>query len=162
MEALSTLIAGVPLDLGLTLALFAALLTYNYSLGKHRTVTLLTSLYISGAVVTLAPALSSLAAKMPIDAGVLPIITFALVLLLVYGVVYRSHFFDPYIVPSGWEIALFSLLHVIVIVVIVTALLPASVVSGFSPNFARIFMDPIIRSILVVSPLAVLAVLRGR
>ncbi|MBI1907970.1 hypothetical protein HYS28_00955 [Candidatus Uhrbacteria bacterium] len=162
MEALRTLYVGMPLDLGIALALFAALLAYNSTLGKNRAVSLLTALYIAGAVAMLAPAIGFLDSVLPLDPRFLPVGVFALLAAITYGVIVRSSFFDPYIVPSGWELGLFSFLHAIVIIVVVVSLLPASVTDGFSANFARVFMDPTIRSVLIVIPLAVLAVLRGK
>lgn len=162
MEALHTLYAGIPLDLGIALGLLAVLLGYNYTIGKHRAVTLLTALYLAGAVMALAPVIGFLDSVVPINANILPIAVFVLLTLAVYWILTRSHFFDPYVVPSGWELGLFALLHAVVAIVVVVSALPASVTSGFSPNFARVFMDPVIRSALITAPIVVLAVLRGR
>lgn len=162
MEALQTLYAGMPLDLGIALALFAVFLGYAYSLGKHRAVTLLTALYLAGAVVMLAPAVGFLDSIIPIDARLLPILVFTFLVVAIYWILSRSHFFDPYVVPSGWELGVFALMQTVVAIVVVVSLVPASVSEVFSPNFARVFMDPVIRSTLIAAPLGVLTILRGR
>ncbi len=157
MEAL----LGLPFDIAFLTLLVAALMVYNYTLGKHRAATLLVALYVAGALYMFMPVLDFVHEVVPIGAPWLPIIMFGVVLLLTYIVLSRNTFFEPYMVPSGWELGVFSVLHAALFIAILVSIEPSSVTEAFSPNFSRIFLDPVVRSAIVAGPLAVLAFFRG-
>jgi hypothetical protein len=161
MEVLHTLVAGVPVDVGAVVILFGVLLFYNYTIGKYRIIMLLVALYLAGAVILLAPVLAMLKTLIPIPSLWLSLGLLAIMTALMMFVLARSTFFDDVYNPHGWRVAVYSLLQVIVVVVILVTMLPLAVTGDFSPNFARVFMDPIIRSILIFAPLVTMALLRG-
>lgn len=157
MEAL----LGLPFDIVFVVLLVAALMVYNYTLGKHRAATLLIALYVAAALYMLMPVLDFVHEVVPIGAPLLPVIMFGVVFLVTYVVLSRNTFFEPYMVPSGWELGVFSVLHAALIIAILVSIEPSSATASFSPNFSRIFLDPVVRSVVVASPLAILAFFRG-
>ncbi|HCC83870.1 TPA: hypothetical protein DEP96_03400 [Candidatus Uhrbacteria bacterium] len=161
MEVLHTLVAGVPVDVGVVVILLGLTLLYNYTIGKYRIIMLLVALYLAGAVIMLAPVLKMLQTLVPIPSLWLSLGLLAVMTALTTFVLARSTFFDDVYNPHGWRIAVYSLLQVIVVVVILVTMLPLAVTGDLSPNFARVFMDPIIRSILILAPLVTMALLRG-
>lgn len=153
---------GLPVDILAVIALIAALLAYNYTVGKHRAATLLVSMYVAGALMMFMPVLDVVHEVVPLGAPALPVIIFGVVLLLTYIVLSRNAFFEPYLIPSGWELGMFSVLHAALLLVLLVGIEPASATSALSPNFSRFFLDPVVRSVVVTAPLAVLAFFRGQ
>lgn len=152
---------GLPFDIMFVVLLVAVLMVYNYTLGKHRAATLLIALYVAAALYILMPVLDFVHEVVPIGAPALPMIMFGVVFLATYVVLSRNTFFEPYMVPCGWELGLFSVLHALLLIAILVSIEPSSATAAFSPNFSRIFLDPIVRSAIVAGPLGVLAFFRG-
>ncbi len=153
---------GLPSDVLIVVGVLAVTLVYNYTIGKHRAATLLIAMYVAGALIFLVPAFDALYEILPVDKRFSPVIMFGVVLILVYLIFRRNAFFDPYLVPTGWELGVFSVLHTAVLVALVVSIVPSAVTADFSPNFGRVFLDPMVRSGLIVAPLLMLFVIRGR
>lgn len=154
-------ILGLPLDILVAVGVLVVFLLLNYTVGKNRPATLLLAMYIAGAIIMLVPVIDILPEVVPVDSRLLPILEFAGITAIVYVVLARCRYFDPYVAPCGWESGVFSVLHAVLALSIVVSLEPAAVTATFSPNFARVFLDPMIRSVLLCSPLLVFLVMRG-
>ncbi len=161
MEGLSNVVLGLPLDLLVVIGLFGLALLYNFTMGRYRIIMVLVALYMAGAVIMLAPVLALLKTLVPIPSLWLSLGLLFLTTLLTAGVLARSTFFDDVYNPHGWRVAVYALLQVIVVVVIVVTMVSAGTTSEFSPIFSKIFVDPIVRSILIFVPLITMALLRG-
>ncbi len=153
---------GLPFDVLCALAVFVVLLAWNYTLGKHRSATLLLAIYCAGAAAALAPVVGFLDAILPLDAAYIPAATFVVMTIMVFILLRLNRFFEPYTVPNGWELAVFALLHSVLLVTIVVQLLPTSELQALSANFLRVFGDPTLRSAYIVAPLLVLFFVRGQ
>lgn len=153
---------GVPFDIVVAVGVLALFVLFNYTVGKNRSSTMLLAMYLAGAMIMLAPVIDILPEVSPIDARWLPIVEFVVIGGLMYFILGRCRYFDPYIVPSGWELGLFAFLQAVLALAIIVSLQPAAVTSEFSPNFARVFLDPIVRSVLIVGPMLVFLFIRGR
>lgn len=152
---------GIPLDVLVAIGVLAAFLVWNYTLGKNRSTVTLVALYVAGALMALVPLMDELAAALPIDATLEPIAMFVVLAAMVYVILIRCRFFDPYIVPNGWELGVFAFLQAVVAVAMVVSLEPSAVLETFSPNFSRVFLDPSVRSALLAGPVALFVLFRG-
>lgn len=147
-------IFGIPYDVLVAAGVLCVFLLFNYTVGKNHSAAMLMAMYAAGAIVALAP----VTAAIPFA----PVFVFAAVTLVAYGIMVRCGFFDAYIVPAGWELGLFAALQASVAIAVVVGLEPGIVGQPFSPNFARVFLDPVVRSIMLAAPLCVFLVVRGR
>lgn len=154
--------AGLPFDVLVALGLLALLIVVNYTIGKHRPASLLVALYVAGGVTALSPVVGFLDAVVPVNPAYVPAAVFAAMTCIVFLMLRMNRFFEPYIVPSGWELGLFAVLQSLLAVSIAVQLLPVYVVDGLSPNFLRVFGDGTLRSVYIVAPIVVLCVFRGR
>lgn len=152
---------GLPSDLAIALSILAFFLVVNYTIGKHRPATILLSLYVSGAVVAMAPVVGYLDSVLPVDARYIPVAVYLVMTVLVFLILRSNRFFEPFMIPSGWELGMFALFQTTVLVSLAVGFLPETVTGTFSPNFARVFADGTIRSALLVLPLVGLFFVRG-
>lgn len=155
-------IFGIPFDVLVAVGVLTVFLVFNYTIGRYRSATMLLSLYIAGAVIMLAPVMDVLPELLPVPAVWVPVLEVVGITGLVYVILTRCLYFDPYMVPAGWELGVFAVLQAVVAVAMVVSLEPAAVTTAFSPNFARVFLDPMARSAFLVGPLLVFVVFRGR
>lgn len=155
-------ILGLPFDILVVVLIVALLVAYNYTIGKNRSATLLVALYVSGALYMLLPLTDFAHEVFPVDNRLLPLIMFGVLLVVVHVILSRNAFFEPYLVPSGWELGVFSVLHAVLLIAIVVSIESSATTAEFSPNFSRIFLDPLARSAIIMGPLVFLAFFRGR
>lgn len=155
-------VLGLPFDILVVVLLVAALMAYNYTIGKHRAATFLVALYVAAALYMLMPVLDVAHEVLPMDPRILPLVLFGTLLVVTFFILGRNAFFEPYLVPTGWEIGLFTVLHAALLLVIVVSIESSATTVAFSPNFSRIFLDPVVRSVVLAAPLALLAFFRGR
>lgn len=155
-------IFGIPIDIIVAVGVLLLFLLFNYTVGKNRSATMLLAMYIAGAMIMLTPLIDVLGEVVPIHPHILPILEFAVLTLITYVILWRCRFFDPYIVPAGWELGVFAVLHTVLAIAIVVGLEPAAATTAFSPNFARVFLDPLVRSACVAGPMLVFIAFRGR
>lgn len=153
---------GLPVDILAVIVLVAALMAYNYTIGKHRATTLLVALYVAGALYMFMPVTDFAHEVIPLSAPLLPLVMFGVLFVVTYFVLARNAFFEPYLIPCGWELGMFSALHAALIIAILVSIEPSSATAAFSPNFSRFFLDPIVRSVIVAVPIVVLGFFRGR
>ena len=134
---------------------------FAFTLGKHAMVPLLTALGMSGVVATLVPFVD----RVPYLANFAPheerVIGFFIVSAVAFLVFRKNRFFEPCVVPSGWEQIVLGIIFGGFTLAIIGSFLPADVAASMTPNVRIVFVDELARAMWLVSPLAALTVLRG-
>jgi hypothetical protein len=70
-------------------------------------------------------------------------------------------YFEPYIVPSGWEMAVFAILYAGLVLTIGASFVPEPAFEEFSSITQLIFGNQIAATAWVVAPIGILLVIRG-
>ncbi|PIX62641.1 hypothetical protein CO057_03780 [Candidatus Uhrbacteria bacterium CG_4_9_14_0_2_um_filter_41_50] len=148
-------------DLLAILAFLAIFLLYAYSIGKDSLIPSIIALYISGFTMMFLPYINNLESLIKTDSSISSIIIFAIVYLIVFFVLKWNGFFEPYVVPTGIEIALFAISFTGLLAVILGSLMSVEMIASFSPLSRMIFTGNIAVTIWSLAPLGLFILIRG-
>ncbi|HAL50257.1 TPA: hypothetical protein DDY56_02145 [Candidatus Uhrbacteria bacterium] len=134
---------------------------YGYTLGKDFIVPFLVSIYIAGFVMLFVPYVAWLASLIETDQGIASIIVFLAIFLIIFFILKTNGFFEPYVVPTGFELGTISIAISGLMLVIVTSFMSAEMVASFSPAIRLLFVGDIQTTIWALLPVGVLLLIRG-
>jgi hypothetical protein len=152
-------------DLFILLFFFIAAFIYGLSLGRDRVLVILVSIYMGLGIVTYAPFLNEVAGQ-PLEVGVdryfvIRVGAFITAFLLLFFLLSRSALTNT-IASSDepgkwWQVIVFSVLHVGLLVSVVLSFLPANSIDQLAPFTQRLFVDELPRFIWFIAPIVVMA-----
>ena len=134
---------------------------YGYTLGKDFIVPFLVSIYIAGFVMLFVPYVAWLASLIETDQGIASIIVFLAIFLIIFFILKTNGFFEPYVVPTGFELGTISIAISGLMLVIVTSFMSAEMVASFSPAIRLLFIGDTQTTIWALLPVGVLLLIRG-
>jgi hypothetical protein len=134
---------------------------YGYTFGKDFIIPLLVSVYISGFIMLFVPYVSWCSALIETDAGFANIIVFIALLIIMYIVLKTNGFFEPYIVPTGFELGTICIGISGLILVIAGSFMGEEMIASFSPVVRMIFIGDIQAVIWALLPVGLLLIIRG-
>lgn len=149
-------------DLFILLFFIVGALLYGFSLGRDRIIVILVSIYMALAVVGNAPILRQLNLAFHLnDTTVLRISFFFGVFVILFFLLSRSALLktigENSVAGAWWQVILFSILQVGLLISITLTLLPAEVLNNFSYTTQRIFTSDWGRSAWLILPIIVMA-----
>ncbi len=150
-------------DLFVVLLFIVTVFLYGISLGRGRIVVVLVSIYMAFAVITTAP-LSLIHGVNVEQLFVWKMLAFLVLFALLLLLVSRSALMrvvGNMMAASWWQVLLFSILHVGLLVSIVLSLLPPDFLRNLAPITKMIFATDLARFLWVVAPIAGLAILQA-
>lgn len=107
------------------------------------------------------PYINNLESLIKTDSSISSIIIFTIVYLVVFFVLKWNGFFEPYVVPTGIEIALFAISFTGFLIVILGSLMSADMIASFSPLSRLIFTGDIAVTTWSLAPLGLFILIRG-
>ena len=143
------------------LGIVAVVFLYSFTIGKDYVVPLLFTLYIAGFIMLVVPYIDMITAMIEAQAWLAQIIVFAAIFLLVFFILKSNGFFEPYVVPTGFEVGTFSLVMAGLLVMIIGTFLTQDVIGTFSPLTRMIFFGDIAVTAWPLAPVAALLLIRG-
>lgn len=158
-------------DLFIILFFVVAAFLYGLSLGRDRIITILVSIYMSLAIVEHAPFLKSAAFQDSINKVtsqffVFQISAFVFLFIVLFLVISRSALMKT-IASSDktgpwWQVFVFSILHVGLIVSIILSYLPKDAVdSVLAPLTRQVFTTDFAQSVWIVGPVLAMLIFKG-
>ncbi len=142
-------------------AVLALAFLWVYTRGKDFIVTTILGTYIAAATVAFAPYIRDIDWDLGIEQYQLKFIVFICLLIAFTWVMTTNGYFEPYVVPSGWESAVFAILFAGLVLVIGAMFVDVEVMSGFSPITRLIFGHEAAATAWIVGPMAILLLIRG-
>jgi len=142
---------------GLTIAIIA----YAYTFGKDYIVPGVFSLYIAAFIMTFIPWIDNAVALIESDEWLARVIVFAVVYVAIFFIMKTNGFFEPYVVPTGLEIATFAVAFCGFLFVIIGSFFPADMLEELSPWTNMLFYSELARSIWTLVPIGTLLLVRG-
>ncbi|MFA6018010.1 MAG: hypothetical protein WCT28_04530 [Patescibacteria group bacterium] len=137
-------------------------LLFVYTIGRYSMVPMLAALGTGAAFAALAPYVGHIPGIATWPEFQQRIVVFSVVSIITY-VVYRRHsYFEPSVVPNGFELIVCGLLLAGFILAVIGAFLPADVLATISPQIRVIFGDELPRTLWLAAPIVVFGVMRGR
>ncbi|MFA5133945.1 MAG: hypothetical protein WC459_04050 [Patescibacteria group bacterium] len=155
-------------DLFILIFFVVAVFIYGFSLGRNRIVVILIAIYMALAVVNTAPFIDNWVNKaMTID-GVGQVFAFKLGLFLIIFALLFFLFSRSRLLLSvssdqqhsgWWQIPIFSILHIGLLLSIALSFLPAESLLSLAPMTREIFVSDIGRFIWITAPIAAMIIL---
>jgi hypothetical protein len=136
-----------------------AVFLYGLSLGRDRLIVILVSIYMALAVVANAPAMARLEGNFALKA-----VSFIGIFLLLFFLVSRTSLgkvFSNLAAGKLWQVLLFSILQVGLLVSITLSFLPPESAGALHPLTRTIFATDMARFVWVVSPIAAMVFFTG-
>ncbi len=137
-------------------------LLFTYTIGRYSMVPMVAALGMSAAFAALAPYVGHIPGVATWPEFQQRIIVFAIVTIVAYVVFRRHSYFEPSVVPSGFELIVCGLLIGGFILAVIGAFLPADALASISPQIRVIFGDELPRTLWLAAPIVVFGVMRGR
>jgi len=152
-------------DLFIILFFIVAGFLYGLSLGRDRIVVILVSIYMALAVSTTAPYIGSLNAQFGIqNVFVFQISTFVFTFIILFLLLSRSALIRTIAVSdqsgSWWQVLIFSVLHVGLLVSITLSFLPDGAANVLSPLTRQIFASDLARFLWIISPILIMVLVK--
>lgn len=153
-------------DLFIILFFIIAALLYGLSLGRDRVLVILVSVYMALAVVNTAPYIGNYTADIGVDQFfVFRISAFVVVFIALFFLMSRSALLSTVAssdsAGSWWQVLLFSLLHVGLLISITLSFLPATADDGLAPLTRTLFTSEGGRFFWIVAPIVAMVVIKG-
>lgn len=152
-------------DLFIVLFFIVTVFLYGMTMGRDRIIVILVSIYMSLAVVSNAPYLGQLHADINIsEYFALKVTTFLGLFVLLFFLLSRSALlrtFGSFASGTWWQVFLFSVLHVGLLVSITLSFLPAEAVGNLAPMTQEVFASDGGRFFWVVSPIFAMVLLKA-
>ena len=149
-------------DLFAVIIVIAVTAVWFYTKGRDFIVTTTLAAYISAAVISLAPLLSDFYIDFGLAEYEFRFIFFLLTMLLFTWIMGNNGYFEPYVVPSSWEVPIFVILFSGLIVAIGISFMPIGIYYQLSPITRILFSDDIQLTAWLAAPMVALLLIRGR
>jgi len=149
-------------DLFIILFFVIASLMYGLSLGRDRLLVILVSIYMSLAVVKYVPFITDFNASINInDAFALRVSVFLGIFIILFFLLSQSALMRTLGVNSErgpmWQVMLFSILHVGLLISVTLSFFPAETADIFSPLTRTLFVGDISKAVWVLLPVFAMA-----
>ena len=140
----------------------AGSLLFSYTLGRYSMVPMIAALGIGGAFAALAPYVGHVPGIATWPAYQQQICIFAIVTGIGFFIFRRHSYFEPSVVPNGFERVVCGLIIAGFILAVLGSFLPVDILGTVSSNIRVVFADPLPRTLWLLGPIVMLGVMRGR
>ena len=147
-------------DIWISLGILALALLYVYTIGKDFAVTIVLALYMAIATIMFTPFISELAIAGLNEPLLRVIMLLALTAFFCYLMI-TNGYFEPVVVPSGWESAVFAVIFTGMFVSFSIGFLPQEALDQLSPQIQALFLDQPFSNVWLILPAATLLFLKG-
>lgn len=153
-------------DLFIILFFIVAGFLYGLSLGRDRIVVILVSIYMALAVSTTAPYIGQLNAQIGVqNVFVFQISTFVSTFIILFLLLSRSALLRTIASSdnsgSWWQVLVFSVLHVGLLVSITLSFLPPAALNSLSPLTRQIFASELGRFLWIIAPILIMVMIKS-
>lgn len=157
--SLTSLLVG---DAMVAAGVLVGALIFSYTLGRYSMVPMVAALGMGAAFASLAPYVGHIPGIATWPEFQQRIIVFSVVTIIAYVVFRRHSYFEPSVVPNGFELVVCGLLIGGFILAVIGAFLPAETLATISPQLRVLFGDELPRTLWLAAPIVVFGVMRGR
>lgn len=158
LHTLTSFPHGLVWDALVVAAIFAGSVVFAFTLGRNSIMVSFVAVVFAGLMVQFLPSTAQLDILQGYSSSQIHVALFILA-SIVFGFIFRrNRFFEPYIVPTGFERMVFACLLAGLIVVILGAFWQGD---AASPYVSEIFLNPMARLAWILAPVLILAIFRG-
>lgn len=153
-------------DLFIILFFVLSALIYGMSLGRQRIIVILISIYMSLAVADYAPIVENLLQDRGMgDFFLFKVTTFLGAFLILFFLLSRSALLKVF--GGGnhdgawWQVMLFSIMQIGLLISVTLSLLPPAITSHLSPTTQKIFIDETSKFLWIIAPIVAMIIIRS-
>lgn len=137
-------------------------LIFTHTIGRYSIVPMIAALGIGGTFAALAPYAGRVPGMNAWPTYQQNICAFAVVTIVAFFIFRRHSFFEPSVMPNTIERIVSGIVIAGFILAVLGSFLPVDILAALSPQIRVIFADPLARTLWLLSPVAMFAVMRGR
>lgn len=160
-ELLAKLQSLIVWDALWTTGIVLGVVLFMYTIGRYALVPLLAAISTAAVFALAGPFVNHVPFLATVPEFEQRLIAFAVLTVIGFVIFRKNRFFEPCVVPSGWELAVIALVLSGFVLAIVGSLLSPEIVSTLSTNIRIVFVDDFPRLIWFVSPFLLLSIFRG-
>lgn len=149
-------------DTGVIAIVLIAVFAYAYTIGKDFVATMIVSFYIASGIVAFAPMVGDLYFDVGLDRYVFGLIVLLVVFVVVQLVTTHNGYFEPYIVPSRWEVPVFCVLFAGLILAVASSYLPTEMTADLAPSTRWLFFQQWSSAVWLLAPIVAMIIIRGQ
>lgn len=150
--------ANIVWDALVVASIFTASIVYAFTLGRNSMIVSLVAVVFASLVIHLAPATDTIPYLSEYPDSYTRVGLFA-VATIIFGLIFRrNRFFEPYIVPTGFERMIFACALAGLIVAMLGSFWSGDVATIY---VSMVFLHPLARLAWLVAPVVLLAIFRG-
>lgn len=152
-------------DVFLLLFFLAGALLYGLTLGRDRIVVIMVSIYMGLAIVTNAPYIKQLSADIAVNNFAFRVSTFLGLFVLMFFFLSKNALIRSLDFGTGgrlFQTALFSVLHVGLLLSVALSFLPDAALANFSPQVRGLFVSDPAKFAWLVTPVAAMMIFGGK
>ncbi len=150
------------LDAIISAGVIVGSLVFTHTLGRYAMVPMIAALGIGGAFAALAPYAGHVPGMNVWPTYQQNICAFVVVTLVAFLIFRRHTYFEPSVVPNGFERIVCGIVLAGFVLAVLGSFLPVDILATLSPQIRVIFTDPLPRTLWLMGPIVMLAVMRGR
>ncbi len=164
LEGLSQVVENVSFltwDLVGIVGIFVAILIYSYTAGKEESIPMMVAGYAAGFVFTFSSHFSMITDRFSGEPWMVSGIALFVLFAAFFWIIKTNSFFEPYVVPTGYEIATFTVGVVGLLIAVGLTAVPDDLAATLSPIVRTGFMSEIATTVWALVPVGTWIILRG-
>lgn len=161
MEWLSVFSDYLVWDAAWVAGVIVGMLLFAYTLGRFAMIPLFSAMVTSAALAQFLPYVDRipyLATYEDYQQRIIVLLALTIVLFILYR---KNRFFEPCVVPSGWELGVFAVGYAGFLLALLASFLPPEMIAELSLHVRLVFADEFPRMFWLLSPFFLFALLRG-
>ena len=137
------------------------MLLFAYTLGRYAMVPLFSAMVTSALLAQFVPYIDRVPFLATYADYQQRVIVFFVLLVLLFVLYRKNRFFEPCVVPSGWELGVFAVVYAGFLLAILSSFLPTEMVADLSLHVRLVFADEFPRMFWLLSPFFLFTLLHG-
>ena len=136
-------------------------LAYFFTLGRDYVIAAIVAGYLAAFFMLAVPYINSIKALIKSSDSLSSLVVFFVFFLVIFLILKWNGFFEPYVVPTGFELVIFGLVFSGLMTVIITTFLSGEIINSISPISRLIFFGDIARTSWLLAPVGLFVLFRG-
>lgn len=137
------------------------MLLFAYTIGRFAMIPLFSAMVTSAVLAQFVPYIDRIPYLATYEDYQQRVIMFCVLVVFLFILYRRNRFFEPCVVPSGWELGVFALGYAGFLLALLASFLPPEIIATLSMHVRLVFADEFPRLFWLLTPFFLFTLLRG-